>query len=68
MLLGGVCRAQPAFQSLHWLLCCAGACAVLCPAGSSEADELVKIAAVLGTPTQDSWPEGLKLAAAMDFR
>jgi protein kinase len=36
--------------------------------GSSEADELVKIAAVLGTPTQDSWPEGLKLAAAMDFR
>lgn len=52
-----------------WLLSCAVPCrAVLCCAGSSEADELVKIAAVLGTPTNDSWPEGLRLAAAMDFR
>jgi serine/threonine protein kinase len=36
--------------------------------GSSEADELVKIAAVLGSPSPDSWPEGMRLAAAMDFR
>eukprot|EP00878_Enallax_costatus_P042218 GHUV01049382.1.p1 GENE.GHUV01049382.1~~GHUV01049382.1.p1 ORF type:complete len:100 (-),score=29.46 GHUV01049382.1:110-409(-) len=36
--------------------------------GSSEADELVKIASVLGTPTQTTWPEGLRLAAAMDFK
>eukprot|EP00775_Hariotina_reticulata_P005500 gene5500-5735_t len=36
--------------------------------GSSEADELVKIASVLGTPTAATWPEGLRLAAAMDFR
>jgi protein kinase len=42
--------------------------AVLVCAGSSEADELVKIAAVLGTPTQDDWAEGLRLATAMDFR
>ncbi|KAF6258871.1 kinase-like domain-containing protein [Scenedesmus sp. NREL 46B-D3] len=36
--------------------------------GSSEADELVKIAAVLGTPTASNWSEGLRLAAAMDFK
>lgn len=36
--------------------------------GSSEADEIYKIASVLGTPTQSSWPEGLKLASAMSFR
>lgn len=36
--------------------------------GSSEADELVKIASVLGTPTPQTWPEGLRLAAAMDFK
>ncbi|KAL6745198.1 kinase-like domain-containing protein [Haematococcus lacustris] len=36
--------------------------------GSSEADEIYKICSVLGTPTQQTWPEGLKLAAAMNFR
>lgn len=36
--------------------------------GSSEADELVKIASVLGTPTQHNWPDGVRLAAAMDFK
>eukprot|EP00879_Flechtneria_rotunda_P020270 GHRR01021318.1.p1 GENE.GHRR01021318.1~~GHRR01021318.1.p1 ORF type:complete len:237 (+),score=63.17 GHRR01021318.1:226-936(+) len=36
--------------------------------GSSEADELVKIAGVLGTPTHSTWSEGLRLAAAMDFK
>jgi hypothetical protein len=38
------------------------------PTGTSEADELYKICSVLGTPTAASWPEGLKLAAAMKFR
>jgi protein kinase len=36
--------------------------------GSSEADELYKICSVLGTPTSTTWAEGLKLAAAMNFR
>lgn len=36
--------------------------------GSSELDELYKIVAVLGTPSQQDWPEGHKLAAAMHFR
>ena len=36
--------------------------------GSSEADEIYKICAIMGTPTQQSWPEGLKLAGAMNFR
>lgn len=33
-----------------------------------QADEIYKICSVMGTPTQQSWPEGLKLAAAMNFR
>eukprot|EP00731_Ephydatia_muelleri_P031832 Em0023g339a len=36
--------------------------------GSSEVDEIFKICAVLGTPTKNTWPEGLKLAAAMNFK
>ncbi|CAG9462191.1 unnamed protein product [Pedinophyceae sp. YPF-701] len=36
--------------------------------GSSEADEIYKICSVLGTPTQSTWPEGIKLAQAMNFR
>lgn len=36
--------------------------------GSSEADELHKICSVMGTPTADTWPEGLRLAGAMRFR
>lgn len=36
--------------------------------GSSEPDEIYKICSVLGPPTQKSWPEGLKLAAAMNFK
>jgi len=35
--------------------------------GTSEADEIYKICSVLGTPTQMNWPEGLKLAAQMNF-
>lgn len=36
--------------------------------GTSEQDELYKIASVLGSPTRENWPEGLKLAAQMGFR
>ena len=36
--------------------------------GSSEADEIYKICSVVGTPTQQSWPEGLRLAEAMKFK
>lgn len=36
--------------------------------GSSEPDEIYKICSVLGTPTAQTWPEGLKLAAAMNFK
>ncbi|KAG2441841.1 hypothetical protein HXX76_003449 [Chlamydomonas incerta] len=36
--------------------------------GTSEADEIYKICSIMGTPTQQVWPDGLKLAAAMNFR
>jgi protein kinase len=36
--------------------------------GSSEPDEIFKICSVLGTPTSRTWPEGIKLANAMNFR
>jgi serine/threonine protein kinase len=36
--------------------------------GSSEPDEIHKICAIMGTPTQQNWPEGLRLAAAMHFK
>ena len=36
--------------------------------GSSEADEIYKICAIMGSPTMRSWPEGIKLAAQMQFR
>ncbi|CAI5493558.1 unnamed protein product [Closterium sp. Naga37s-1] len=36
--------------------------------GASEIDEIVKICSVIGTPTVHTWPQGLKLAAAMNFR
>eukprot|EP01052_Picozoa_sp_SAG31_P044851 SAG31_NODE_7971_length_1552_cov_1.148658_1_plen_340_part_10 len=36
--------------------------------GSSEPDEIYKITSVLGTPTAQTWAEGLRLAAAMNFR
>ncbi|KAG1657422.1 hypothetical protein FOA52_011792 [Chlamydomonas sp. UWO 241] len=36
--------------------------------GSSEADEIYRICSLMGTPTAATWPEGLKLAAAMSFR
>jgi serine/threonine protein kinase len=36
--------------------------------GSSETDEIFKICSVLGTPTQEIWPEGIRLAASMHFK
>ncbi|MEW5296929.1 MAG: hypothetical protein WDW36_000175 [Sanguina aurantia] len=36
--------------------------------GTSEADEIYKICSVMGTPTSSTWPDGVKLAAAMSFR
>lgn len=36
--------------------------------GSSEIDQMFKICSVLGTPNKSDWPEGFKLAAAMNFR
>lgn len=34
----------------------------------SEIDEIVKICSIIGTPTPSTWPHGLKLAQAMNFR
>ncbi|XP_031377270.1 cyclin-dependent kinase F-4 [Punica granatum] len=36
--------------------------------GSSEADEIYKICSVIGTPTQESWAEGLRLANAINYQ
>lgn len=36
--------------------------------GSSEGDQLYKICSTLGSPTHASWPEGMKLAAQMNYR
>jgi protein kinase len=36
--------------------------------GSSEQDEIYKICAVNGTPTEQTWPDGMKLASKMGFR
>ena len=36
--------------------------------GSSEQDELYKICSVNGTPNQETWAEGMKLASQMGFR
>ncbi|KAL5968009.1 Serine/threonine-protein kinase ICK, partial [Taenia solium] len=36
--------------------------------GDSEIDMLFRICTVLGTPLQQDWPEGYRLASAMNFR
>lgn len=36
--------------------------------GNSEIDEVFKICSVIGTPDKRDWPEGFKLAAAMNFK
>jgi len=35
--------------------------------GSSDTDQLYKVCSILGTPSQNSWPEGHKLATQMGF-
>ncbi|RVW94113.1 Cyclin-dependent kinase F-4 [Vitis vinifera] len=41
---------------------------VLSSRGSSEADEIYKICSVMGSPTWNSWAEGLKLANAINYQ
>lgn len=36
--------------------------------GNSEIDEVFKVCSVIGTPDKRDWPEGFKLAAAMNFK
>jgi len=36
--------------------------------GTSETDEIFKICSVLGAPTHNTWPEGMKLASSMNFK
>ncbi|CAI0408982.1 unnamed protein product [Linum tenue] len=36
--------------------------------GSSEADEIHKICGAIGTPTVDTWAEGLKLAGSINYQ
>jgi serine/threonine protein kinase len=35
--------------------------------GSSEVDQMFKICAILGSPSQADWPEGYKLASKINF-
>ncbi|OQR85816.1 hypothetical protein ACHHYP_11335 [Achlya hypogyna] len=37
-------------------------------AGTSEADQMCRICSVLGTPTKESWPEGVSMVAHMQFK
>ncbi|KAJ8754322.1 hypothetical protein K2173_002773 [Erythroxylum novogranatense] len=36
--------------------------------GSSESDEIYKICSVIGSPTEDSWADGLDLARAINYQ
>ncbi|XP_031483093.1 cyclin-dependent kinase F-4-like [Nymphaea colorata] len=36
--------------------------------GSSEADEICKICSVIGSPDQDTWADGLRLADSMNYQ
>eukprot|EP00897_Mesotaenium_endlicherianum_P000198 jgi/Mesen1/10179/ME000076S09686 len=36
--------------------------------GSSETDEIYKICSVLGSPSHQTWPDGMNLATTMNFR
>ncbi|KAF0695477.1 Aste57867_13720 [Aphanomyces stellatus] len=37
-------------------------------AGTSEADQMCRICAILGTPTKESWPEGVSMVSQMQFK
>ena len=36
--------------------------------GTSEIDQLYKVASILGTPGRNDWPDGYSLANSMSFR
>jgi protein kinase len=36
--------------------------------GASEVDEIYKICSVIGTPTHQTWPDGMKLATSLNFQ
>ena len=36
--------------------------------GSCEADQIFKICSVIGSPNQQTWPQGLRLAASLKYR
>jgi len=36
--------------------------------GTSETDQISKICAVLGTPSDKEWPEGFKLSSHIGFK
>ena len=36
--------------------------------GTSEIDQLYKIASILGTPGRNDWPDGYSLAGNMQFK
>ena len=72
-------RAEPLWLSCTRCVLCSRAranrCAsgiAACPCASHEAcsiqDEIYKITSILGTPTAQTWAEGLRLAAAMNFK
>lgn len=35
---------------------------------NSEADEIYRICSVIGSPSQQSWSDGMKLAASLNFQ
>jgi hypothetical protein len=46
------------FCFLTWVFCTV----------NSETDEIYKICSVIGTPNHQTWADGMKLAASMNFR
>lgn len=36
--------------------------------GTSEPDEIYKICAIMGTPTHETWEDGMKLASSLQFK
>ena len=36
--------------------------------GANEVDEIFKVCAVLGSPSRESWADGMRLASSMSFK
>lgn len=60
-LLPSLCALTVALASCPPCSCCAHI-------GTTETDQLHRMCTVLGTPTQELWPEGMQMAAKMRFR